>query len=97
MSIRKRVWTTESGEERSAYLVQYSTSERDARGKRTRHIKTFDRKKDAEDFQAQVRVDLKKVCTPRTLEASRSTRPASFGLIAVATWKDRRSTSTTSI
>jgi integrase len=67
MSIRKRVWRTELGEERSAYLVQYSTAELDARGKRTRHIKTFDRKKDAEDFQAQVRVDLKKgVHTPHS-------------------------------
>jgi integrase len=60
MSIRKRTWKTESGEDRSAYVVQYSTAERDERGKRKRHIKTFDRKKDADDFQAQVRVDLKK-------------------------------------
>src|SRR5262249_3959592 len=67
MSIRKRTWTTESGEERSAYVVQYSTAERDERGKRKRHIKTFDRKKDAEDFQAQVRVDVKKgVHTPNS-------------------------------
>ena len=36
MSIRKRVWQTESGEERSAYVVQYSTAELDKRGKRTR-------------------------------------------------------------
>jgi integrase len=65
MSIRKRTWLTESGEERSAYVVQYSTAERDERGKRKRHIKTFDRKKDADDFHAQVRVDLKKgVHTP---------------------------------
>jgi integrase len=65
MSIRKRTWQTESGEERSAYVVQYSTAERDERGKRKRHIKTFDRKKDADDFHAQVRIDLKKgVHTP---------------------------------
>jgi integrase len=65
MSIRKRVWRTESGEERSAYVVQYSTAEKDARGKRKRHIRTFDRKKDADDFHSQVRVDLKKgVHTP---------------------------------
>ncbi|HLG85127.1 MAG TPA: tyrosine-type recombinase/integrase [Bradyrhizobium sp.] len=65
MSIRKRTWQTESGEQRSAYVVQYSTAERDERGKRKRHIKTFDRKKDADDFQAQVRIDLKKgVHTP---------------------------------
>lgn len=67
MSIRKRTWRTESGEERSAYVVQYSTSEKDARGKRKRHIKTFDRKKDAEDFQAQVRIDVKRgVHTPHS-------------------------------
>jgi Phage integrase, N-terminal SAM-like domain len=60
MSIRKRTWKTEGGEERSAWLVEYSTAEREQRGKRTRHIRTFDRKKDAEDFQARVRVDLKK-------------------------------------
>jgi integrase len=67
MSIRKRVWNTESGEERSAYVVQYSTADRDERGKRKRHIKTFDRKKDAEDFQAQVRIDVKKgIHTPQS-------------------------------
>src|SRR5579885_3138031 len=60
MSIRKREWKTEAGETRSAYVVQYSTAERDERGKRKRHIKTFDRKKDAEDFQAQVRIDVKR-------------------------------------
>jgi integrase len=65
MSIRKRTWKTESGEERSAYVVQYSIAEKDARGKRKRVIKTFDRKRDADDFQAQVRIDLKKgVHTP---------------------------------
>jgi integrase len=60
MSIRKRTWKTESGEERSAYVVTYSTAERDERGKRKRHLRTFDRKRDADDFQAQCRVDLKK-------------------------------------
>jgi len=65
MSIRKRAWQTESGEERTAWIVQYSTAELDKRSKRTRHIRTFDRKKDADDFHAQVRVDLKKgVHTP---------------------------------
>ncbi len=60
MSIRKRFWETESGEKREAYIVQYSTVETDARGKRKRHIKTFERKKDAEAFHAQVRVDVGK-------------------------------------
>jgi integrase len=60
MSVRKRTWKTESGEIRSAYVVQYSTAETDARGKRKRHIQTFDRKKDADAFHAQVRVDIGK-------------------------------------
>jgi integrase len=58
MSVRKRTWTTEGGETRSAYLVQYSTSEKDDRGKRRRHIKTFNTKKEAMAFEAQVRVDI---------------------------------------
>src|SRR5882757_1041112 len=60
MSVRKRTWKTESGEIRSAYVVQYSTAETDTRGKRKRHIQTFDRKKDADAFHAQVRVDVGK-------------------------------------
>jgi integrase len=60
MSVRKRTWETESGEARQAYVVQYSTTETDARGKRKRHIKTFERKKDADAFHAQVRVDIGK-------------------------------------
>src|SRR6266446_933631 len=60
MSVRKRTWTTEGGEIRSAYVVQYSTAEPDKRGKRKRHIQTFERKKDADAFHAQVRVDVGK-------------------------------------
>jgi integrase len=60
MSVRKRVWTTQSGETREAYVVQYSIAETDKRGKRKRVIKTFDRKKEADAFHAQVRVDLGK-------------------------------------
>jgi integrase len=60
MSVRKRTWKTESGEVRTAYLVQYSTPELDKRRKRTRHIKTFRTKKEADIFHAQVRVDLGK-------------------------------------
>jgi integrase len=60
MSVRKRTWKTESGETRTAYVVQYTTADLDKRNKRKRHIKTFDRKKDAEAFHAQVRVDVSK-------------------------------------
>jgi integrase len=60
MSIRKRRWATASGDVRECYVVQYSTPELDSRGKRKRHVKAFDRKKDAEVFHAQVRVDIGK-------------------------------------
>ena len=55
MSIRKRTWKT--GE---AWLVQYSSADRDERGKRRRHVKSFERKRDAEAFEAQTRVDVGK-------------------------------------
>jgi integrase len=60
MSIRTHTWKTKSGEEREAYLVQYSTAELDKRGKRKRHVKFFKLKKDAIAFEAQVRVDVGK-------------------------------------
>ena len=60
MSVRKRTWTTDRGETREAWVVQYSIAEQDKRGKRKRVIKTFDKKKDADAFHAQVRVDLAK-------------------------------------
>jgi hypothetical protein len=44
MSIRKREWTTEKGETKTAWLVDY----RDAQGKR--RAKQFSRKKDADAF-----------------------------------------------
>lgn len=78
MSVRKRAWTTSAGETREAYVVQYSIPELDSRGKRKRIIKTFDRKKDADAFQAQVRVDLGKGThvpaskSPTVVEAGRN-------------------------
>jgi integrase len=58
MSVRTHTWTTKSGDTRQAYVVQYSTADLDKRGKRRRHVKFFDRKKDADAFHAQVRVDI---------------------------------------
>ena len=78
MSVRKRTWTTSSGQAREAYVVQYSIPELDTRGKRKRVIKTFDRKKDADAFHAQVRVDLGKGThvpaskSPTVVEAGRN-------------------------
>lgn len=60
MSIRKRQWKTASGDVRECYVVQYSTAELDKRGKRKRHVKAFDLKKDAVTFHSQVHVDLSK-------------------------------------
>ena len=47
MSIRKREWRTPSGEDRTAWVVDY----RDASGRRRN--KQFDRKRDAEAFQTE--------------------------------------------
>jgi integrase len=52
MSIRKRTWTTH-GLKKSAWVVDYF----DQSG--TRRLKTFDRKKDAEDFEANSKVEIK--------------------------------------
>ena len=53
MSVSKRKWTTEKGEEREAWVVRYA----DANG--DRHIATFKRKKEAEEYHDTVRVDVR--------------------------------------
>ena len=53
MSVRKRKWTTRSGEAKEAWIVDYFD------GQGTRHIKTFDRKKDADAHAQQVGVDVR--------------------------------------
>jgi len=53
MSVRKRTWTTSKGELKEAWIVDYS----DQTG--ARHLKTFDRKKDADAYAATVRVDIR--------------------------------------
>src|SRR6516225_268857 len=50
MSVRKREWTTQSGKPREAWVVAYT----DAAGKR--HLETFERKKDADARQAEIKV-----------------------------------------
>lgn len=54
MSVRKREWTTNKGEIKSAWLVAY----KDGNGKRCQ--KTFKKKKDADDYHATVRVELRR-------------------------------------
>lgn len=53
MAIRKRTWRTAKGEEKSAWIVDYS----DASG--TRRQKTFTKKKDADQFAATAKVEVR--------------------------------------
>jgi len=53
MSVRKRAWKNRKGEEKTAWAVDYV----DQGG--NRHLKTFERKKDADDFHAKAKVEIK--------------------------------------
>jgi integrase len=60
MSVRKRQWTTRKGEEKESWIVDYT----DQNGER--HIQTFGRKKDADEYHATVRVDVRQgIHTPQ--------------------------------
>ena len=69
MSVRKRQWTTRKGEQKEAWIVDYSIGG-------SRHIETFARKKDADAREAQITVDTGKGIhiapnkTPTVAEAS---------------------------
>jgi integrase len=53
VSVRKRTWVTRRGETKEAWIVDYA----DQRG--VRHIRTFNRKKDADAYEATVHVDVR--------------------------------------
>jgi integrase len=53
MSVRKRTWKTRTGESKEAWIVDYA----DQQGER--HIQTFERKKDADEYHASVSVDVR--------------------------------------
>jgi integrase len=53
MSVRKRTWTTRQGEQKEAWIVDYTDQDGD------RHIETFKRKKDAEARHDKVRLDVR--------------------------------------
>ncbi|WAJ31177.1 tyrosine-type recombinase/integrase [Antarcticirhabdus aurantiaca] len=53
MSVRKRAWTTPKGEEKTAWVVDYT----DTAGKR--RLKTFPRKKEADAFAATASVEVR--------------------------------------
>jgi integrase len=52
MSVRKRKWITSKGEAREAWVVAYSQDG-------IQHIKTFEKKKDADAYHATVKVDIR--------------------------------------
>jgi len=54
MSVRKRRWITNKGEANEAWIVDYVDQAGD------RHIQTFARKKEADDYWATVKVDVRK-------------------------------------
>lgn len=53
MGVRKRTWTTRRGEERSAWVVEYTDR------KNTRRLKTFKKKKEADAFAAKTDVEVR--------------------------------------
>jgi len=53
MSVRKRRWVTGKGETKEAWVVDYTDQDGD------RHIQTFERKKEADDYHATVKVDIR--------------------------------------
>jgi integrase len=73
MSVRKRTWKTAAGEERQAWLCDYTGQS----GKR--HVKTFARKKDADAFIAKAKVEVREGIHTRIAIASRSAMPRTFG------------------
>jgi len=64
MGIRKRKWGPKdpvTGEQKWKWVVDYATTERDEEtGRLKRHIKTFDRKKDADTWAAETLINVKK-------------------------------------
>jgi integrase len=52
MSVRKRNWTTDKGERKSAWIVDYSSGGQ-------RRQKTFQRKRDADAYSNQISVDIR--------------------------------------
>jgi integrase len=78
MSVRKRSWITRLGESREAWIVDYT----DQQG--ARHIHTFARKKDADDYHATVRIDIK-----RGVHTSSKTTVAEAGEKWIADAEDR--------
>lgn len=74
MSVRKREWTTPSGEAKSAWVVDYF----DTNG--TRRLKTFRLKKEADQFAATASVEVREGVHVADSASSLWRRPAPYGL-----------------
>ena len=59
MSITKRTWRTKDGTHEK-WVVRYSTLDRDEHGQRKRHLRTFDKRRDADAYAAQVKTEIQK-------------------------------------
>lgn len=67
--VRERRWITEEGEERTAWVADYFAP--DKTGTKKRHIKTFDRKKDAQAFLDAANYEVRKgIHTPASGSAT---------------------------
>src|SRR5215472_3155208 len=53
MAVRKRSWVTKTGERREAWVVAYTDQAR------TRRIATFEKKRDADAYEAQVQTEVR--------------------------------------
>ena len=80
MSVRKRKWTTRSGEAKEAWIVDYF----DQQG--ARHIHTFARKKDADEYHDKVKVDVRQGIHTAASKTSPSRRPRTTGS-PTSSWK----------
>jgi hypothetical protein len=81
MSVRKRKWTTRAGEKKEAWVVDYVDQQNE------RHIQTFERKKDADEYHATVKVDVRQgIHTPQgksltVEEAAKACPKGELGLV----------------
>lgn len=78
MSVRRRRWTTARGVPKEAWVVDYT----DQHG--TRHIKSFERKKDADAYHSTVRVEVR--CGTHTADSG-SITVSEAGVLWIATCK----------
>ena len=80
MSVRRRSWTNRDGSLSESWLVDYV----DQRGRR--HIKTFDRRKDADAYHAAVAMDVRR---GTHLPDSESIMVAEAGKLWLRKWRQQ--------